>query len=265
MKKYLLILIFGLLIDIPTFAINEVDLSNTKQDSSIDSSNRTIVRTIGKKLVKGTWLLGGTFSSKSNKYSDVDLLVADIERFNQRAFNVRLEGSYFFKENLSAGLGLQFGEDKLDLKASLLNNMYKRSINSFNRSYGAVGFIKNHIPISSNNVFFITNQTELFYGFNSGPSETYVGDVLERKYSTQHCMGLTIRPGILIFFTNNFAFDLNMGILGFLHSVEDVSYEYPPNNMPPESSIKNDSKNRSTNINFKFDLLKVGFGFSYYF
>jgi len=69
-------------------------------------------------------------------------------------------------------LGLQFGEDKADLVADLLNNSYKRDIRNFSRTYGVLGFIKNHIPVSSNNVFYVTNQTELFYGYKSGPSET---------------------------------------------------------------------------------------------
>ena len=100
-------------------------------------------------------LLGGTLSAKSNSLSDIDLLVVDVEKFDQRAFNFRLEESYFFKENISVGLGLQFGEEKADLVANLLNNSYKRDIRNFSRSYGALGFIKNHIPVSSNDVFYV--------------------------------------------------------------------------------------------------------------
>lgn len=209
--------------------------------------------------------MGGTLSAKSNNLSDIDLLVVDVEDFDKRAFNVRLEGSYFFKENVSVGLGLQYGEDKADLSANLLNNSYKRDIRNFSRSYGVLGFIKNHIPISSNDVFYVTNQTELYYGYKSGPSETFISDILERQYASKHSIGVSIRPGILVFLTDSFAFDLNMGILGFSHSTEDVKYEYPKNNPPSESNRKEDTKNKSTNLNIKFDLLKLGFGFSYYF
>ena len=256
MKKSLLILLFGVLTSI-AFAATE-DKQSKEHDTPVAHS-------AGKKLVKGTWLLGGTLSAKSNNLSDIDLLVVDVEKFNQRAFNIRIEGSYFFKENVSVGLGLQFGEDKADLVANLLNNSYKRDIRNFSRSYGALGFIKNHIPVSSNDVFYVTNQTELYYGYNSGPSETYISEILERKYAKKNSIGVSIRPGILIFLTDNFAFDLNMGILGFSHSQENVSYEYPPNNLPVENNRKKDSTNKSTSLNLKFDLLKVGFGFSYYF
>lgn len=261
MKKHFLIFLFGILSISLVFSNNEIGLWN----SSDDTSDKPIAHSAGKRLTKGTWLLGGTFSAKTNSQSDIDLLVVDVESFDQRAFNIRIEGSYFFKENVSVGLGLQFGEDKADLVANLLNNSYKRDIRNFSRSYGVLGFIKNHIPISSNNVFYVTNQTELYYGYKSGPSETYVSDILERQYAVEHSMGISIRPGILIFLTDDFAFDINMGILGFSHTKEDVSYEYPENNPPTESNRKTDSRNKTTNLNLKFDLLKLGFGFSYYF
>ena len=260
MKKTILLLLFTAITISFTFAKNEYKLTNKEE-----APPNEIAHSAGKRLKKGTWLLGGTLSAKSNSLSDIDLLVVDVEHFDQRAFNIRLEGSYFFKENISVGLGLQFGEDKVDLVANLLNDSYKRDIRNFSRTYGVLGFIKNHIPVSSNNVFYVTNQTELFYGFKSGPSETYISDILERKYADKHSIGVSIRPGILVFLTDNFAFDLNMGILGFSHSVENVDYEYPPNNQPTESDRKGDSKNKSTNLNLKFDLLKLGFGFSYYF
>lgn len=261
MKKHLLILLFGALSISISSGMDDIGLFNTKKKVA----EKPVAHSAGKRLSKGTWLIGGTLSAKTNNLSDVDLLFVDVKDFDQRAFNVRLEGSYFYKENVSVGLGLQFGESKVDLGANLLDNSYEKNIRTFNRSYGALGFIKNHIPISSNDVFYVTNQTELYYGYDSGPSETYVGDILERQYASQHKIGVSIRPGILVFLTDNFAFDLNMGILGFSHSNQNVRYTYPENNPPSEDNRKEDGKNKSTDLNLKFDLLKLGFGFSYYF
>ena len=261
MKESLLLLIFWAFAVSLSFGQSESGSLKEMEDHSVVSSKYSA----GKQLIKGVWSLGGTLSAKSNSLTDIDLLIVDVEKFDQRAFHLRLEGSYFIKENMAVGAGFHFGEDKADLEVSLLNNSYKRELHNFNRSFGALGFIKNHISVMSNNVVFITNQTELFYGFGSGPSETYISGILERKYSEKHSMGLSIRPGILIFFTNNFAFDINMGVLGFSHTIEDVSYTYPTNNPPSESNRKKDSQNKSTDLNLKFDLLKVGFGFSYYF
>ncbi|MDD2197620.1 MAG: hypothetical protein PHE03_04405 [Bacteroidales bacterium] len=261
MKKTLLLLFTGVLIANVCFGGSEFGFLKQKNDTLSNSTKYSA----GKQLTKGVWSLGGTLSAKSNSLSNIDLLLADVETFEQRAFNLRLEGSYFIKENMSVGLGLQFGEAKNNLVVDLLNNSFQREIRNFKRNYGVVGFIKNHIPASSNNVFFITNQTELFYGYENGPSETYVSNSLERKYSVKHSMGLNIRPGILIFFTDNFAFDINMGVLGLSFSKEDVNYTYPPNNIPSENDRKKNSRNKSTDLNLKFDLLRVGFGFSYYF
>ena len=126
-KKKLLILLFGAFTVSLSFGINDAGLLNYKQKDS----DELVTHSAGKRLTKETWLLGGTLSAKSNNLSDIDLLVVDVEDFDQRAFNVRLEGSYFFKENVSVGLGLQYGEDKADLSANLLNNSYKRDIQGF--------------------------------------------------------------------------------------------------------------------------------------
>jgi len=235
---------------------------NGQEASALQQPKRKY--TMGRDLLKGTWAVGATFSAKSNKLADEDLLIADINQFSQRAYNIRAEGSYFIRDYLSVGIGVQYNEQRLDLDAGFLNNSYTRDIRSFRRGYGVLGFLKNYIPISSKDVFYITNQTELEYAYENGPSETVRNDVLERKYATKHTVGIGIRPGILIFFTKNFAFDANMGILGFTHYKEDIGYTYPPNNLPKEEDRKADTRNTSTNVNLRFDLLKLGFGFSYY-
>ncbi len=223
------------------------------------------VHTAGKRLVKGTWSIGGTFSGKSKDFSHLDFLFADINKYYQEAYTVRFEGDYFFKENLSSGMGLYYGAEDYSLSVNIFDNLMSRYLKSVGNKYGALAFLKNHIPVSANYIFFITNQTEIYYDYESANSETYVGSVLERKNSVKNSFGLGIRPGILIFFTEGFSFDINMGILGFSHSVQKNKYQYPPNNPPAKDMEKEDSKNRSTDINLKFDLLKVGFGFSYYF
>jgi len=93
MKKLLLLLLIGASTINLSFGRSELEILNNGQDDS----NNPIAHSAGKRLVKGTWLLGGTLSAKSNSLSDIDLLVVDVEKFDQRAFNVRLEGSYFLK------------------------------------------------------------------------------------------------------------------------------------------------------------------------
>ncbi len=123
MKKSTLLLLFTALIISSSFARSEYGLSKDKELPAPG-----IAHSVGKRLVKGTWLLGGTFSIKSDDFSDIDLLIIDVDKLDQRAFNVRLEGSYFYKENISVGLGLQFGEDKATLGADFLNNSYRKDI-----------------------------------------------------------------------------------------------------------------------------------------
>jgi len=186
--------------------------------NEIEANNGTHIS--GRKLIKGTWSVAGTFSGKSKDYNHIDLLVADIDKYYQKAYTIRLEGAYFFKENMSSGLGLYYGGEDNKLTVGILDNSFNRELQSIGKKYGTLAFLKNHIPVSNNNIFFITNQTEVYYDYESGNSQTNAGSSLERKNSVKHSFGLGIRPGILIFFTSGFAFDINMGILGFSHTVQ---------------------------------------------
>ncbi len=111
------------------------------------------VHTAGKRLVKGTWSAGGTFSGKSKDFSHIDLLFADVDKYYQKAYTLRLEGAYFFKENLSSGLGLYYGTEDNLLSINVLDNLMSRELQSNGQKYGALGFIKNHIPASNNYLF----------------------------------------------------------------------------------------------------------------
>jgi hypothetical protein len=208
----------------------------------------------GRMLSKGTWGVGTTLSLKSADYSNTDLVLVNLINFKQHAFVVRLEAGYFFKENLSAGLAVEYGEKLFDLSGTIYNDNDLKAYKDFSRSFAITPFIKNYIPVSANHTFYITNQTELRYLHREGASENFKEDQLNRTYTVRNQYGIGLRPGILIFFTKNFAFETNMGILGLYHSNEKATH-----------TDKADSKRTETSVDLKFDLLKLGFGFSYYF
>ena len=82
-EKQILILLLGALSISTAFGIDNMGLLNEKEVAN----EKPAAHSAGKKLSKGTWLLGGTLSAKSNNLSDIDLLVIDVEDFDQRAFN----------------------------------------------------------------------------------------------------------------------------------------------------------------------------------
>lgn len=59
MKKYLFILLLGVLSISLSFGMNDVGLLSNKQDSILVP----VAHSIGKRLEKGTWLFGATLSA----------------------------------------------------------------------------------------------------------------------------------------------------------------------------------------------------------
>lgn len=226
--------------------------SYAQQDTTATKKKRP--RENGRELVKGTWAVGATLSLKSNDMSNTDYVLVNLINFKQNAFVIRAEGGYFFRDNLSAGLGVEYGQNLFDVKGNIYNNDDVKGYRSFNRSIAFTPYIKNFIPMSKNNTFYVTNQTELRFLYKQGTSENFQNGELNRSHLNRYEYGIGIRPGIMVFFTKNLAFETNIGVLGLTHYEEKSTH-----------TNKEDSKRNSTNIDLKFDILKLGFGFSYYF
>lgn len=225
--------------------------SFAQQDTT---TNKKRLRENGRELVKGTWAVGATLSLKSNDMSNTDFVLVNLINFKQNAFVIRAEGGYFFRDNLSAGLGVEYGQHLFDVKGTIYNNDDMKGYRNFARSIAFTPYIKNFIPMSRNNTFFVTNQTELRFLYKQGTSENFQKGELNRSHLDRYEIGIGLRPGIMVFFTKNLAFETNMGVLGLTHSRERSTH-----------TDKEDSHRNSTSVDLKFDLLKLGFGFSYYF
>ncbi|WP_316839031.1 hypothetical protein [Pedobacter gandavensis] len=194
-----------------------------------------------------------TFSlSSRNAVNDQNLFVNYIDQ-KKNSWAVRGDGGYIIKKNLGVGLGLSYGQSKD-------NNLIKNadgnltSNKSFSNNYGVRPFIKNFIPLDRKNRFYIVNQTEIQLLFDRSVKESVVDEVLTRTYTSKDTYGVGLRPGLMIFIVKNFAFETTVDIFGINTSVEKS-----------KTTGMQDSRVTTTDMNFKINILKIGFGFSTYF
>lgn len=255
-------------------------IRRSQEDTAKKDSVKSYLDQMGRKLTRNTWGISMLFSGKAATNSDVDLIFAGVDYFSQQSFNIRASLSYFFRDNMSAGLSVTYQQDKYKLQANILQNFLSRDIQNFSRQFSINPFIKNYVPLSSRNIIYITNQTELIYELASGvyntpvnrdpgssipiPGQPAPAQVLQNKLSRIQLLGFGIRPGILVFFTPHFAFESTVGIFSFAYKTEQLSYNYPKGE-PDKSMRKANVTNTSFGFDFKLNVLKFGFGFSYYF
>lgn len=256
---------------------NNQQLDETHLTKKIN--HRSFFDQIGRKLNRYTWGISTLFSGKKSVNSDVDLIFAGVDYFSQQSFNIRSSISYFFKDNMSAGISLAYQKNKYKLNANILQNFLSRDINNNSNIFSFNPFIKNYVPLSTRNIVYVTNQTELIYELETGVYSTPVNrdpgssipipgqpapvQVLQNKVSHIHLLGFGIRPGVLVFFSPNFAFESTIGIFSFAYKTEKLLYSYP-NGEPNKTMLKENTTNKSVGFDFKLNVLKFGFGFSYY-
>ncbi|WP_316752836.1 hypothetical protein [Pedobacter gandavensis] len=194
-----------------------------------------------------------TFSlSSRNAQNDNNIFVNYLDQ-KKSSWSVRADGGYIIKKNLGVGLGLSYGQSKE-------NNLIKNgdgnltSNQSFSNNYGVRPFIKNFIPLDNKNRFYIVNQTEIQLLFDRSIKESVVDEILTRTYTSKDTYGVGLRPGLMVFIVKNFAFETTVDIFGINTSIERG-----------HTTGKPDSRVTTTDMNFKVNILKIGFGFSTYF
>lgn len=249
----------------------------SSKDTSVENERYFIDESRGNPLKKGTINVNALFSGKIGRTTDVDLIFAGIDNLKQKSYRINLGGSYFIKDRVSVGLSGIYTVTNYDLQANLLQNFLSRDIKLSEKSISVNPFIENYIPLSDKDLIYITNRTELQFTYedaayhtlvnkNDGPAIPTPGvvtpQVMQQKFTQTLILGVGIRPGILVFLTPKFALETNIGIFSLSYKTSKLRYNYP--NEQPQTPKENRTNN-SYGLDFKLDILKFGFGFSYYF
>lgn len=268
---------------VPSAVSKEKRLSAQKKkilpskDSSAEKERYFMDESRGNSLKKGTINVHALFSGKIGRTTDVDLIFAGIDDLKQKSYRINLGGSYFIKDRVSVGLSGIYTVTNYELQANLLQNFLSRDIKLSEKSIAVNPFIENYIPLSDKDLIYITNRTELQFTYeeaayhtlvnkNDGPAIPTPGvstpQVMQQKFTKTLVFGVGIRPGILVFLTPKFALETNIGIFSLSYKTSTLRYNYPGE--PPQTPKENRTNN-SYGLDFKLDILKFGFGFSYYF
>ena len=125
-------------------------------------------------------------------------------------------------------------------------------------TYTGTLFWRPYIPLGHSNRFAIFAEVQLNLSGSQAKlvSEDGIIDGLQNyrgTYSNSFGVSLGLQPGIMAFITNNTAIELSIGVFG-------IGYERTNqlHNNIEEGTIE------SSNMNFKVNLLSIGFGFSFY-
>ncbi|HKJ48552.1 MAG TPA: hypothetical protein VJ973_05655 [Christiangramia sp.] len=181
------------------------------------------------------------------------ILLENVAYSDVTNLSVKTGGGYFIKEYFAVGLTFEYTSEKEETES--INTFGPNSFSDGKfQNYSFSPSIRNYFPVGSNNRFFIFTQTGLEIGFGNGDEVISTGDTTTYLDIDRIRYGIAFTPGVIFLVQKGFAFEVNVGVLGFNHSKETAT--------PREGE---ESVIKRTNFNLDINLLRLNLGFSYYF
>lgn len=223
-----------------------------KFDRGLDSDNSFVF------VPKGTVMSGLSFSYSNYDFGNFKFLVIDKLTASGATFGLAPHVSYFIKNNLSVGARFDYNSSNFSLGGASVNisdelGMDFTNYNILSRSYFGSVTLRNYLPIGRSTRFGFFTEVRLSGGY--GESKQYeVVDV--HKYGTFQKsiqLELGLIPGMAVFVTNDVAFEVSVGVLGF-----DYKKVTQFTNQVYEGSYE------KSGANFKINIFNIEFGVTFY-
>ncbi len=215
---------------------------------------------------KGQWIFGGTASYSAHVNENYKVLV--INDIDSEGYTINVAPMIAFApwRNMAVGVRFGYGRSLLALDNAALSigegdsgiNMNVDYYHQIRHSYTGSLFWRPYIPLGESNRIAIFAEVQLnFTGSQSRlVAEDGVIDGLQNyrgRYATTFGASVGLQPGIVAFVTNNTALELSIGVFG-------IGFERT-------KQIRNQIEEgtfTSSDMNFRVNLLSVGFGVSFY-
>lgn len=243
MRSRLLMVILSLLLPLSAWG--------QKFDRGIDMSNQPVF------VQKGTWMVGGGASWALHSNDKARLLV--IEGINSTGYTMSISPAacYMIKDNMGVGMRVGYKRDMFLLDSAKVNigdaALEFANYHAISQSFEIQGLTRFYIPVGNSKRIALFNEIQLGYTFGQGKvMDGHSLDVVG-SYEVSNSVALNVCPGFMAFISDHLALDVNVNMLGIHFDWTDQTH----------NQVAHGSRNVSF-INFKINLLAIGFSLYYY-
>lgn len=204
-------------------------------------------------LNKGASFVGFTGGTSVRESENEIIFGTNLLEQKKEGFNVVFSGGYFYKKDVSLGIGIgfdKFSRSQISENSDGIITNYKEAGSILTSAI----FIKNYIPLSSNGRFNLYNLTGLGYSLERKISESFTENVLTRTYTVTNGLRIGLSPGIQVFILKGFATEVGMTIAGLSTSQTKTT----------ENDVTTTNINK-VDLNLKINILNINLSFYYYF
>ncbi|MBQ3212421.1 MAG: outer membrane beta-barrel protein [Alistipes sp.] len=206
---------------------------------------------------KGTWMVGGSVAYSTHNNDNYRFLV--IENINSTGyrFSVSPLFCYMIRDNMGIGMRFAYGRNLLKVDSASVSideiDINVKDYYSLSHDFTAMAVYRNYIPLGNSRRFAMFSEMQLSYGLGQAKLIDNHGTNLIGSFEESYTVSLGLNPGMMAFINDHLAVEVNVGMLGLKYSHVDQTHNQV------------DKGNRDlTSINFKVNILSIGFGLSYY-
>lgn len=202
---------------------------------------------------KRNFYTGLSFSLSDKNLTNVDQIIQKVIRGDKTGFNIILKGGYFTGDYGMIGINFAYAEDKFE--GILLKSPDTIQSKSITRSYSFTPYVRSSVPLTENERLSFFTEVGLLLGVSNGLTRNTKNlDDIEKIYDDNFNLRLGISPGITFFAMENFAFEVQLDVLGYELNVKNR-----------EVNGVEQSKEVRHNVDFNIDILSLQLGLAYYF
>lgn len=228
------------------------DAGAEKLDRGFDNGSQDVF------IRKGTWMIGGGASYMLHDNDNASIFIVNGLSSNGYTLSVSPDVCYMFKDNLGAGIRVGYKRNKLQLDSASIDiadtdldfSDYYKLTHSF--EIQAIG--RYYMPIGVSRRLGLVNELQIAYSHGQGKiMDGHDSASLTGTYETSDSFALNFCPGFMAFISDNFAIDVSVNMIGLQWNWTDQIHNQVAQ-----------GKRTSSMMNFKVNLLAIGFSLHYY-
>lgn len=206
-----------------------------------------------KPFQKKNWYTGLAFSLSDKNLDNVDRLLDNVVNGKDKSFNIVLKGGYYTGDYAMVGLNFEYNQESFE--GTLFRDPDTVQSKSISRAYNFTPNVRSSVPLTKSERLSFFTEVGISLGVgNTLTRNTKNLDEIEKIYSDEFNLRVGISPGITFFAIENFAFEVQLDVLGYELNVKNKEV----NGMDQSRVVTN-------NIDFNIDILSLKLGLAYYF
>ncbi|WP_075349156.1 hypothetical protein [Algoriphagus marinus] len=176
--------------------------------------------------------------------------IIDGDRLN---YDLLLRAGYYTGNYGMAGINFKYYQNRF--AGEVFREPDTLQSNSISRGIEFTPNFRSSVPLTDNERLSFFTEVGLTFGFGNTLRRTIKDlDVVDKTYSSDFNFRVGISPGITFFAMENFAFEIQLNVVGYELQVRDQKVN---------DGVK--SREIRQNVDFNIDLLSLNLGLAYYF